>query len=199
MEQHHREPSHQHQFSKAGLHSAGPSTCGLRQDPAAPDFCTLLHRQFHQPSSCVALLPTPVKSILDPSQTFKMATVSCGPDSARTAVKRPFCSNFMPVIPAPAGSAMSSFKLVHKLVRQTSRQRRLRRNTNPNPARLVILRGPVLSMLVTVLTTLVGCVAGKFVADRDTPNVSQQGKIMHNCGPNPRHDIIVGSWPIKLT
>lgn len=170
-----------------------------------PNGARLLHScivnfiSHHHALLCFQPLFTAFSISHNPENGECNVSVSTGPDSARTGVKRPFCSNFMPVIPAPAGSAMSSSKLVHKLVRQTSADRRPRRNANPNPACLVILRGPVLSMLVTVLTTLVGCVAGKFVAYRGTSSVSHDGKNMHNCGPSPRLEIIVGSWPIKLT
>lgn len=62
-----------------------------------------------------------------------MQAVSASPDSARTGVKRPFCPNFMPVIPAPAGSAMSSSKLVHKLVHKLVRQTSADRGATPFP------------------------------------------------------------------
>jgi hypothetical protein len=67
-----RKSSHQHRFSQAGLHPAGPSTSGLRMGPAAPDFACTLASPSHQPSSCVAVLLAPVHSVLRIHRNLEM-------------------------------------------------------------------------------------------------------------------------------
>jgi hypothetical protein len=113
------------------VQSSGPASCGsihlgVRMDPAAPDFSCTLASPSHQPPSCVAVPLAPVHSILAIShRNLEILALRCNtlpwPRIARESKVRgePFCPNLMPVIPAPAGSAMSS----NQLVRQTSAER----------------------------------------------------------------------------
>lgn len=91
-----RASSHQHRFSKAGLHPAGPSTWGLRKTQRRQTSYALLHRQSHQPSSCVAGIPTPLFTALSRKVTGKLrnarhetSSQALAPDSAQVKAKRP--------------------------------------------------------------------------------------------------------------
>lgn len=106
-----RESSHQHRFSQAGLHSAGPSTWRLDKSGAAPDFSCTLASPSHQPSSCIAApLSPPLSTVFlaISHRNLELLTPTCD-DKAWLRIARskrkedPFVQTLCPSFPLPQG------------------------------------------------------------------------------------------------
>ena len=127
-----------------GLHAAGPSTWGLRKDPAAPDFSCTPASLSYQPPSCIAVLPAAVHSVLTTShRNLELLALSCSDKLWPQWRARKRKETLLSKLHARHSRSrrVSHEQLQAHARARASDQRRTRLNANPDSARLVILLG----------------------------------------------------------